>query len=450
MDAPQDVLTLLPDFSVFATFDSARQRRMTLRDNPERRLWSPLDIHNLVTTAASDLDAAALTEHQVGALMTLISRFWPATPRKTRGKSFKDALLTYLAGDDAADAEAAARARASAAHSPPTRPPAPAAPSPTPPPVAPLSLPPANSPPIRPAPHLAPLDLPPAAPAAALGSAAHVPGLAVPPQFVASINSALAAHDMPFGALFPPAAASDLFPGVIALSLTPVFKIQSVERYYTCDTRKCHGANTESLYRHIASFRSLCTRMGGQPLDRVTCIPSSLGPSFHNLPSVCHANAAADDTKIWTLIQKRVYTPARMSLPLTFTWLSAMCPRNRTGIISPWRGVRRHGGCSRRVKAPQRALALALATARRRQADECSVATTPPRWRPPGGAWPQRARRTMRSGRSWHADAATSHPLPDDQASRLAQPPPPLPSARQAAAGKMGRHAAPLFRRSPR
>jgi len=56
----------------------------------------------------------------------------------------------------------------------------------------------------------------------------------------------------------------------------------------------------------------------------------------------------------------------------------------------------------------------------------------------------------MRSGRSWHADAATSHPLPDDQASRLEEPPPPLPSARQAAAGKMGRHAAPLFRRSPR
>jgi len=146
MAARQHIPTLLPDISVPSTIDSARQRLITLPDRPEHRLWWPLDILHLATTAACDLDTAALTEDQASALMTLMSSIWPATSYKTRGKSFKDELMTYFAGDDAADAETATRARVAAAPSPPTQPPPPAAPSPTHPAVAPRYLPPAASP----------------------------------------------------------------------------------------------------------------------------------------------------------------------------------------------------------------------------------------------------------------------------------------------------------------
>ncbi|OSX77236.1 hypothetical protein BU14_0154s0012 [Porphyra umbilicalis] len=321
MAVPTDILTLLPPNPGPFTYDSTLLRLVTLRDHPERRLWSPLDVHFLVTAAAGDLDLDSLSENQSTALLTTISRIWPATARKTRGQSFRDALKTYLTGDDAADAEDAARALAAVAR--PAPPPAPALPAPVaphPPPAAPA----ARSPSVRPFLLARPLPSLPgliheascAAPPAASASAGTAP-----PQFVSDANASLDARDLPFGALFPQAAASDVSAGAAALPLTPAHNIHVVDRYYTYDARKYHGADTESLYRHVAAFRSLCTRMGVHPSDRAACIPSSLGASRHNLPSLCHDNPDKTETELWTLIQKRVSTPARMSR-LRTTWQS--------------------------------------------------------------------------------------------------------------------------------
>lgn len=207
-----------------------------------------------------------------------------------------------MTGDDAADAEAAARTHAAAVPLPPTPPapftqPPPATPTPARPPP-----PDDNAPAALPAGVLA--DKPARAPAAA----AHPL-----PEFVHDGNEALAARDLPFGALFPTDNTAALTAGVAALSLTPVGNIQAVERHYAHDDRKYRGADSESLYRHVAAFRALCTRMGVHPADRAACVPASLGPSRHNLPSICHDNATKSEDELWTPIQKRVYTPSRMT-----------------------------------------------------------------------------------------------------------------------------------------
>ena len=81
---------------------------------------------------------------------------------------------------------------------------------------------------------------------------------------------------------------------------------------------------------HVTAADTLCVdesiskryHQGGEySLDRVTCIPSSFGPSRHSLTSLCHDNAATDEMTIWTLIQKRVSTPTCMSLLRTI-WQS--------------------------------------------------------------------------------------------------------------------------------
>jgi len=264
------------------------------------------------------MDPSSLKEHQASALMTLISRLWPATPRKTRGTTFQAALATYFTGDDAADAETAARLRAAAARPTPPLPPSlPAPPAPTP-SLAPPALTPstsADAPPALSAPPLFPGARAPAPtpPVATFAAPASVPGPARPPRFIAAANDSLAARDLPFGALFPPADETDLSTGVAALSVTPVHNLQAVQRYYNFDANKYHGADTESLYRHVSSFRCLCCRLGIHPSDHASCLPASLGASRYNLPSLCHDNPSKTETQLWTLIQQRVYTPARMS-----------------------------------------------------------------------------------------------------------------------------------------
>jgi len=317
-DPRPPILSVLPPLTGPSTYDSTHNRLDSLLAHPDRRLWSPLEVYSLVLDAAGDLDLASLSEAQARGILNRVGMLWSDTPRKTRGKSFHDALVQYHTGDDAADAEAADRSSTAAARAqPPLSPPAAhmahaGAPAPAPPPAHPFVIAAAAGaappPSAHPAPPLLPSRLAPdprSAPASA--------GPSDPPDFVADANATLAALDLPFGALFPPADSQDLPAGVAALSLTPIPNVQAVERYYTYDSRRYHGADTESLYRHVAAFRSLCTRMGVHPSDHATCVPSSLGPSRHNLPSLCHDNPAASETALWTLIQQRVYTPARMS-----------------------------------------------------------------------------------------------------------------------------------------
>jgi len=77
-----------------------------------------MDTLHLVRIAAGDLDVTTLMENQAGKLLFAIAELWPGISRKTRGKSFRDALAEYLTGDDAADAEAdATTARADVIYS---------------------------------------------------------------------------------------------------------------------------------------------------------------------------------------------------------------------------------------------------------------------------------------------------------------------------------------------
>lgn len=124
---------------------------------------------------------------------------------------------------------------------------------------------------------------------------------------------ALETRDLPFGVLFPKENSTVPTTGLATLSLTPFASIQAVERYYAHDDCKYRGTDTESLYRHVGAFRALCTRLGIHRTDRATCVPASLGPSRHNLPSLCHDNATKSQDDLWTLIPKRVYTAARMT-----------------------------------------------------------------------------------------------------------------------------------------
>jgi len=102
--------------------------------------------------------------------------------------------------------------------------------------------------------------VPPTPPAAALSSAAPVPGLALPLYLVADTHSALAARDLPFSALLPPAVASDLSPGVATLSLTSVHNIQVVERYYTPVPRGPRANSRGNVCGSSAHWAAACPR----------------------------------------------------------------------------------------------------------------------------------------------------------------------------------------------
>jgi len=138
-DPRPPILSVLPPLTGPSTYDSTHNRLDSLLAHPDRRLWSPLDVYSLVLDAAGDLDLASLSEAQSRGFLNRVGMLWSDTPRKTRGKSFHDALVQYFTGDDAADAEAADRARTAAARvqlplSPPAAPMARAgAPAPAPP-----------------------------------------------------------------------------------------------------------------------------------------------------------------------------------------------------------------------------------------------------------------------------------------------------------------------------
>lgn len=86
-------------------------------------------------------------------------------------------------------------------------------------------------------------------------------------------------QDLPFGALFPDDNTSPANASAVSPIYTSVTSIQAVECYYSMDERKYHGTDSESLYRHVAAFRALRTRVGVHPHDRTMCKPASLGLS---------------------------------------------------------------------------------------------------------------------------------------------------------------------------